>query len=388
MGWIILNIQPFFMKPYMNYLISAISILLIFFGIKFNSSQNDSSNSIDSLTTIKLTFVGDLMCHTPQIEYAEINDNSLDFNPAFREVKPFLENSDLTFGNFETVVLGNSKRFSGYPNFNSPAEYLKAIKNSGFDVLFTSNNHSMDQGKDGVISTLEKIKSFGMMPIGTNSSPRERDSLRIINVKGIKLGLNSYSYGLNGRKLSSSNDFLVNIIDTIRIRQDILKLISKKIDVVIIYFHFGEEYSRSPSELQKEIVNKTFNYGADIIIASHPHVVQPVEFFCNPKARIKKGLIAYSLGNFFSNQQWRYSDAGLILNLEITKNKYKDSLWISKVSDIPTWVFKGDTKKGREYLIIPTDTSLARKIPDFDSEKHIQKIIEAYADTHSLFRIR
>jgi poly-gamma-glutamate synthesis protein (capsule biosynthesis protein) len=302
----------------------------------------------------------------------------LDFNPVFRGIKPYLENSDLTFGNFETVVLGKGEKYSGYPNFNSPLEYIEALKNTGFDVLFTSNNHSMDQGKSGVLSTLEKIRSFGIIPIGTNFSQEEKDSLRIIKVKGIKLGLNSYSYGLNGRKLSTSNDFLVNIIDTNRIRQDISKLIAKKVDVVIIYFHFGEEYSRTPSEFQKEIVRKTFIYGADIIIASHPHVVQPVEYFYNSSAKIKKGLIAYSLGNFFSNQQWRYSDSGLILNLEITKDNFKDSLWISQVSDIPTWVFKGETKRGREYLIMPSDTSLARKIQDFDSEKYIHNLIEAY----------
>jgi hypothetical protein len=382
------NPTLFIMKTNMNYPITAISILLVLFGINFHPSKNGSLNSVDSLTTINLSFVGDLMCHTPQIEYAKISDDSMDFNPSFRGIKPYLENSDLTFGNFETVVGGKGKKYFGYPNFNSPEEYIQALKHSGFDILFTSNNHSMDQGKDGVISTLERIKSFGIIPIGTNSSPRERDSLRIINIKGIKLGLNSYSYGLNGRKLSISNDFLVNIIDTTRIRQDILKLISKKVDVVIIYFHFGEEYSRTPSEYQKEIVNKAFNYGADIIIASHPHVVQPVEYNYNSKSRIKKGLVAYSLGNFFSNQQWRYSDSGLILNLEITKNNFKDSLWISKVSDIPTWVFKGDTKRGREYLIIPSDTSLVKKIDDFNSEKYLHKLIEAYEDTHSMFQIR
>jgi poly-gamma-glutamate capsule biosynthesis protein CapA/YwtB (metallophosphatase superfamily) len=387
MGWILI-IQPFFMKVNMNYPITVLSILLVLFGINFHTSKNGSSNSVDSLTTIKLSFVGDLMCHTPQIEYARINEDSLDFQSAFREIKKYLETSDLTLGNFETVVMGNGKKYSGYPNFNSPVEYIQALKYSGFDVLFTSNNHSMDQGAEGVISTIEKIKSFGIIPIGTNISQQEKDSVRIINIKGIKIGLNSYSYGLNGRKLSTSKRYLVNIIDTVQIQSDIKKLISKKTDLIIIYFHFGEEYSRTPSEFQKEIINKTFNYGADIIIASHPHVVQPVDYFYNSKARIKKGLIAYSLGNFFSNQQWRYSDAGLILNLELTKNNYKDSLWISKVSDIPTWVFKGDTKRGREYLIIPSDTSLARKVNDFDSEKHLHKLIEAYEDTHSMFQIR
>lgn len=376
------------MKANMNYPITALSILLVLFGINFHSSKNGSSQSIDSLTTIKLSFVGDLMCHTPQIEYARTNDDSLDFKSAFRGIKQYLETSDLTFGNFETVVSGKGKKYSGYPSFNSPVEYLQALKYSGFDVLFTSNNHSMDQGADGVISTIEKVKSFGIIPIGTNISPRERDSIRIVNVDGIKLGLNSYSYGLNGRKLSTSKSYLVNIIDTTQIQSDIKKLISQKADLVIIYFHFGEEYSRTPSEFQKEIVNKTFNYGADIIIASHPHVIQPVEYYYNSKARIKKGLVAYSLGNFFSNQQWRYSDAGLILNIEITKNNYKDSVWISNVSDIPTWVFKGDTKNGREYLIMPSDTSLVKKINDFDSEKYLHKIIEAYEDTHSMFQIK
>ena len=242
----------------------------------------------------------------------------------------------------------------------------------------------MDRRKKGVITTIESINKFGMIPIGTYISQIDRDSIRIVEIKGCKLGLQAYSYGLNGNKPPKKENYLVNIIDTNLIRSDINKMKIRKPDLIIIYFHFGEEYSRKPSTFQKEIVSKTFSYGADIIVASHPHVVQSIEFNQNTTGKLRIGLVAYSLGNFYSNQQWRYSDAGTILNLELVKNIHKDSLWISNVSILPTWVYRGNTGNKIESVILPSDTSLIKPLPEFLKKDDITKINQAFEDTRKM----
>ena len=233
--------------------------------------------------------------------------------------------------------------------------------------------------------TINAIKKYDMITVGTNLSQKEKDSVLILDVKGIKIGINSYTYGLNGNVIPKSKSYLVNLIDTSQIHNDIKKIQSKNPDMILIYFHFGEEYSREPSLYQKEIVNKTFEYGADIIIASHPHVIQPVEFYEKKNSNLKKGLIAYSLGNFFSNQQWRYSDAGVILDLEIRKIISKDSLWINKMSFTPTLVFKGITSNKKEFLILPADTSLLKPLPNFINKELLNRINLAMEDTRKMF---
>ncbi len=374
------------MKKQHLVIIAVLGIILIFLNIKFPHKK--TPQQIDSLLTIKLNFVGDLMCHIPQFEYAIIDKDSFDFKPYFEEIKKYLSDADATFGNLETVIGGNKIGYTGYPNFNSPEEYLEALQNSGFDFLFTSNNHSADKGVKGIVSTIEKVKQYNMIPFGTNLSKVDKDSVKIINVKGIKVGVNSYTYGLNGNILPKEMQYLVNIIDTVIIRSDIQKIRDKNPDLVLIYFHFGEEYSRKPNFYQKEIVAKTFEYGADIIIASHPHVIQPVEYFIKPNGKIKKGLVAYSLGNFFSNQQWRYSDAGAILGIEIKKNTLRDSLWINDISLIPTWVYKGSIFDKNTYRILPSDTSIYKTLPVYLKESEIKKLSESFFDTREMFLIK
>lgn len=360
-----------------------LSLLLLFF---IQSSQKHSSlifNSIkeDSTITLKLSFVGDIMCHTPQLEYAKIGSDSFDFLPTFKTVQQYLSDSDITFGNLETVIAGKSEKYTGYPLFNSPEELLDALKFSGFDILFTSNNHSLDRGVKGVERTIRQIQKRNLVNIGTNLTERSRDSLLIVEKNGLKIGILSYTYGLNGNLLPKSKSFFVNVIDTNIIKKDVSGLTDKNVDLILVYYHFGDEYSRIPSKYQEEIVNKTFEYGADIIIGSHPHVIQPARFVEKTNGKLKTGFVAYSLGNFISNQRWRYSDAGVILNLEIKHNTTNSSTWLSEVKAIPTWVFKGNSGNKNEFIILPSDTSLLNRFPDYLSKSDKQKLIESYNDT-------
>lgn len=363
-------------------------LLLIFLLISLlNSGFQQVNNhpatqkSQNSIVSVKLSFVGDIMCHTPQIEYAKIGRDSFDFRSTFMEVKKYLTSSDLTFGNFETVTAGKSQKFSGYPLFNSPDELLDALKDAGFDILFTSNNHSLDRGVDGIVRTIQQIQNRNLINSGTYSTEPKRDSLLLVERNGLKLGIQSYTYGLNGKLLPKNKNYLVNVIDTNLIKKDLTEFHRKNVDLILVYLHFGEEYSRIPSKYQEEIVSKTFKYGADIVIGSHPHVIQTARFIEKGNGKLSKGFVAYSLGNFISNQRWRYSDAGLILNLEIKKDIIKNTIWIENFSVIPTWVFKGIVNGKNQYAILPSDTTFLKSFPDYLSKSDKQKLIESYNDT-------
>ncbi len=162
---------------------------------------------------------------------------------------------------------------------------------------------------------------------------------------------------------------------------DIISAKEKKVDIVLVHFHFGTEYKREPTDYQKNVVDSTIKYGADIIIGGHPHVIEPVEYFKSNSDDIDSVFVEYSMGNFVSNQRWRYSDCGLILNLNIVKDWDKDTVYLSDVNYIPTWVFKGETTNGKEYIILPSEIAFSNFIPEYLTLKDIDLMKESFNDT-------
>ncbi len=336
------------------------SVFFIFAGINPNSSRIQKSNSAftkhDSTVTISISAVGDLMCHSVQFDYARIKKDSFDFRPAYKYIKPYFEGSDIVMANLETVVAGKRYKLSGYPLFNSPPEFISALKYAGINLVTTANNHALDKGAAGVTSTIEQLKKYGINYEGTFLSERDRDSIRIFDLKGIKLAVLAYTYGVNNNIIKKNNGYLINKIDTVLIRKDIDSARVRGADLVLVYFHFGDQYKRQPSAYQKDIVAKTESYGADIILGGHPHVIQPAEYYKTRDAKLDTGFVIFSLGNFLSNQKWRYADAGVILTIKITKDINEDSLYISSVKFIPTWVFRGMTDEGKKYYVLPDNS--------------------------------
>lgn len=320
------------------------------------------------------------MCHSPQFEYAKVGKDSFDFTTVYRKVQKYLSSSDFTFGNLETVTAGKENGgYTGYPFFNTPASYITVLRDFGFDLLVTANNHSLDRSEKGILKTIDEINSRNLKYVGTYKSQRDRDSIRIFNIKGIKIAILAYSYGTNGNPIPKGKSYLINLIDYDLIQKDISKARSNGAELVLVHFHFGEEYKREPVQFQKEVVNKTIELGADIIIGGHPHVLQPVNFYKTKNAKLDSGFVAYSMGNFFSNQQKRYTDAGMILTIKIKKDFTKNNIEITEVNYIPTWVFKGSTSNGKEYVIMPSTN-----IPDTTinlSKSETEKMNQAFNDT-------
>jgi poly-gamma-glutamate synthesis protein (capsule biosynthesis protein) len=365
-----------------------ISFVLFFISsltsFEFIGSRNAGSiNYADSLIIIKITCVGDLMCHTDEFKYAHVEADSFNFLPYFHFVRNYFDESDFLIGNLETVLAGSQKKYSGYPFFNSPDDFAEGFKLLGFDMLWTSNNHSLDKGETGILRTIQVLKQLNINYSGTFESQNDRDSIRIYNIKGIRVGVLSYSYGTNGNLIPAGKEFLINIIDTARIKIDIAKLKELKPDVTLVYFHFGEEYQKKINEYQLEIVKTAINSGAEIILGSHPHVLQGVDYFSTVNTKFDTGFVAYSLGNFISNQQWRFSDAGVILNITLQKNIFTSEIRINQVEVIPTWVYKGEVDGRNQYMVLPSsnysDSSLV-----FLSNLSRKKMAEAYSDSKEI----
>ncbi len=316
---------------------------------------------------------GDIMFHSPQIDGAYKNER-YDFNPSFQYVKKYIESADLALGNFESTTAGGTP--SGYPVFNAPDESLEALSKIGYDVLATANNHSLDKGKKGVIRTIDKIAENNMTNVGTY---KERsDDIYIAEVEGIKLAVLSYTYGLNGMEsLLSSEDreYMINLIDEKKIENDIKKSKESGADFTIVFIHWGNEYQLEPSSYQKQLANSMFQWGADIILGSHPHVIQESDVvYIDEEAK----YVIYSMGNFISNQRREtlgsisnstYTEDGVIVSLSLEKDFISGDKRIVGVNYIPTWVNRTGSSGSFHYEVLPVKDALAGDYNDYTKAK-------------------
>ena len=268
--------------------------------------------------SVSLLFVGDLMQHMPQIAAARQPDGKYDYSDCFKHVAGEIEKADLAIGNLE-VALGG-KPYSGYPAFSAPDEFAEAIRNAGFDVLLTANNHCLDRRGRGLVRTLDVLDSLSVLHTGTFRTREEREGQYplLIVKQGFRIVLLNYTYGTNGIPVSSPN--VVNFIDKKLIRADILKARLMHPDVIIACMHWGIEYEQQPERQARDLAKWMISLGVDHVIGSHPHVVQPVEVWKDEKTP-DRHVVAYSLGNFISNMSSRNTDGGLVLKLSLRSTK-------------------------------------------------------------------
>lgn len=338
----------------------------------------------DSVAEISINLVGDLMCHLPQTNNARLKSGDYDFSPSFEYVKPYLQDADLTIGNLETTFAGTSQPYAGYPAFNSPDAYCKAIKDAGFDFLVTANNHSMDTREAGLLRTIKVIKEHGLGYAGTYLNQRDHDSIRILNIKGIRLAILNYTYGTNGSYPSSDHHYMLNVIDSAGVVAAVKAAKDKGSDVVLVFYHMGVENVVEPTQSQKDAVRFALQAGAALVIGAHPHMVGPTKAMYSEQ-RKDSVFIAYSLGNFLSNQYWRYTDAGVILKLIVQKNYTKQQTSYKGASFIPTWVYRGDGGK-KMHVIFPAEWYAdTTRLPAYLNTGHRQKMEEAFHDTKHVF---
>ncbi|NLH36828.1 MAG: CapA family protein [Thermotogaceae bacterium] len=298
---------------------------------------------------ITFSFVGDVMFHTPILSYAQ-NGNGYDFKPIFSHVKSIIEKADVAFCNLETTLGGTP--YTGYPRFSSPDQVVDALIYSGFDVVNVANNHMIDKGWKGLKHTIEKIRWNGLASIGGRLSPDEK-RYTLVNVNGVRVAFASFTYATNGLTIPKEYAYMFDYIDEGTISQTV-KEMRKVSDVVVVHLHFGQEHMTKPTDAQRKVAAVCIDNGADMVIGTHPHVLQSVEFV---EKDGKRKMIAYSLGNFLSNMDQRNTDAGVILNVT-----YDTTEGVIDINPVSTWRHRY-TKNGKlNFRVIPVETFL--KNPD------------------------
>lgn len=353
-------------------------ILLVLFaiagqvGFAVDEAGRDEATVKNSL---RIVFAGDVMGHDSQISaaYSDSSD-SYDYMTCFSYLKPYLEQADIAVANLEVTLAGPP--YKGYPRFSSPDALLDGLMGAGFNVLVNANNHALDRGSEGFERTQEVTGRKGMILTGSflSSDHRERSYPLLLEKNDILLAMLNYTYGTNGLQADTPN--IVNIIDTFMIRRDIEKVKLVEPDFVIASVHWGKEYQREEDDLQRELAEFLFRQGVDVIIGSHPHVIQPVKYTETDTG--SHHLVVYSLGNFISNQRDRYRDGGIIFGLELEKT---DRTRISGFDYLPVWVHKPVQEDKRNFQLIPANIS-EEKIKGMEfAESELSSLRQFYEDT-------
>ncbi len=306
----------------------------------FTSSVQSQPLIAPEVYSAKIAVVGDLMVHEWQFRDAyNSKTDGYEFDYCFEEVKKYLQDADLTLGNLETTFAGKEAGYSFYPTFNAPDSFGQALKNAGFDLLTTANNHSNDKKEPGIVRTIDVLDELELDHVGTYKTQEARDEIIVKDINGIKIAFLSYSYGTNGIPLTKGKWFLVNLLDREQIKVDIKRARALNPDFVVVMPHMGNEYQQYPAQDFKDWAQFMFESGADVVLASHPHVLQPMEYVDieNPDGTVRRCFVIYSLGNFISSQRTKPRDEGIILNLNFEKVE-GEKAFIKSVSYIPTWV--------------------------------------------------
>jgi len=336
-----------FMRHYLRFLKLPGSVA--FFLLLCLSAILKGQEADTSFQKISLLFMGDIMGHDSQINAAEIpGTGEYDYREVFTHIKPLIGSVDFAAANLEVTLAGPP--YKGYPQFSSPAALAAACTDAGIDCLFTANNHSADRGKAGILNTLDRLDSLGIPNTGTFRNLTSRDTLQplTVSINGISVALLNYTYGTNGIRVPPP--VIVNMLEKETITADILKAKELNPDVLILALHWGTEYDTIPSEDQTQLANYFFYKGVDIIIGSHPHVIQKMIWQKeNPVFRNK--AIAYSLGNFISNQRRPRTDGGSIVKIELTKND--SSVVITDAGYYLTWVYTPVENGRMRFYILP-----------------------------------
>ncbi len=274
--------------------------LVIFSLLLFMPKGNDSKVKQPSKikTEIKeeklsLVMVGDALLHSSV--YNDAYKNGIyDFKPQLEFIKPIIQNYDLAFYNQETVLGGTEIGLSDYPTFNSPQEFGDAMIDAGFNIINLATNHTLDRGEEAVLNSLNYFKDKDVLTAGSYSNFDDASKIIIKEKNGIKYALLSYTYGTNGIKVPEGKEYLVNLYSDEQAKRDI-EAVRDDVDLLLVSMHWGIEYRSEPTDEQKRQAEYLASLGVDIIIGTHPHVVEPVTY-------IDDTLVIYSLGNFISAQ--------------------------------------------------------------------------------------
>lgn len=343
------------MKNTIKLSLVALAAAILFLACSY--TKNDQKSLVipeDTVSRLTILFAGDVMSHDTQIAAAwNPTSKTYQFDSCFNYVRSLVSSYDIAIANLE-VTLGGAP-YTGYPQFSSPDDLALAVKNAGFDIIATANNHSVDRGKKGIIRTIHILDSLGIPHFGTyiDNEARKAAYPLIVSKNGIRVALLNYTYGTNGIKVPSPT--IVNLIDEEQVIADLKAAKDSMPDKIIVYTHWGDEYQNHPNQNQKNLAKFFFDNGADIVIGGHPHVLQKMERYQYPDSTGKEVMIVYSLGNYISSQRTRPRDGGASIGFELIKKNGKTEVGFSGY--YLTWVWIPVVDGRNQYYIMPISST-------------------------------
>ena len=353
-------------------------------------SPEDSADPDNVTQTGRATILvaGDIMTHLPVVRSGKTGDG-YDFSSIFEQVKPYISAADYAVVNLETTLSGTAggREYTGYPDFNAPDAIATAAAVSGFDMMLTGNNRCYDYGTSGMLRTLETVRNAGLATLGTKATVEENDYL-VKDLNGVKVGMLCYTFAdieadrntpiIDQVQTDSKAAGLINVFDYgnldmfyAEMENHISAMEASGADAIVLYIHWGDDFSVKPSNSQKAMAQRLCDLGVDVIVGSHPHVVQPIELLTSTDGA-HQTLCAYSLGNFLSNQRadnigltTGHSEDGLML--QFTLAEYSNgAVYVESVELIPTWVLIRGSDSSKTYHILPLNGAIDQWRSKFD----------------------
>ena len=306
----------------------------------------------------ELLFAGDAMQHQAQIDQARLRGGGgYDYSDCFTYIAPTVTEADYAVCNLE-VPLGGGPDYTGYPCFSAPDSYAEALRDAGFDMFMTANNHSLDRRDRAARRTLVALDSLGIDHVGSyrDSLDREEKVPFIKNIKGFKIGFLNYTYGTNG--IPPQDGVEIALIDKERMAREIRKTREAGAEILVVMVHWGVEYVLLQNRNQEELADFLVDQGVDLIIGGHPHVIQPMKVVRNEKEG-KDVLVVYSLGNLISNMKTADTRGGALVRARIERDA--DGKARFKSADYDTFFSAKPTGPASNFTVIPS--WMPEKIP-------------------------
>lgn len=328
----------------------------------FEKVEEKQSNKLSMITA------GDALIHSSVYQDAYISGDSYDFTKMLPSIKNLVSGYDLKYYNQETIIGGKNLGVSTYPCFNSPDEIADAMLDAGFNIVSLANNHTLDRGERAILYSTEQYwPTKEVMVAGSYNSFDNRNKIQVREMNGIKYTLLSYTTSTNGIPVPSGKDYLVNRYDPEQVKRDI-EAVRPYTDVIMVAMHWGEEYTATPVNSQKQIAQYLSDLGVNVIIGTHPHVIEPIEF-------IGDTLVIYSLGNFISAQIGIDRLVGAMVSYDIIKND-DNSIKIENVKAHLIYTYYNNF---RNYYVYPFTELNTNILPNYVSlyEKY-SNIIKMY----------
>lgn len=343
-------------------------------------------------TVATLAVCGDAMSHMPVTNDAwDAEKGYYDYVRVMGGARTAVSAADYAVVNLETTLNGGPP-YSGYPMFNSPDDMARGLKELGFDLCLTANNHCLDTRYAGLCRTLDVLDEVGLAHVGTSRTQEEADSSIVLaDVGGISVAFLGYTYGTNGMPLPQDAPYCVNLFNTDymttlrtpdldRLSADLTKAEALEPDLIAVMIHWGVEYQTTQNSYQDELADYLFEHGADIILGGHSHVPQPMQL--RTLADGRQGFVCYSLGNFISSQNDRYTDTTAVLTLELTRDNETGETQVTGYTYDPMLMLDREAGASPRFELLDAQAVLAS---GGNSDWLTGKLAQCAADCEQIF---